>query len=532
MLGRMEEADVVVVGSGAAGLSAALAAGVGGARTVLLEASTRWGGATGVSGGQAWVPGHHHGPPEDPDDALAYLIAHTEGRDPELLRAFVIAAPRMAVFVERYSPVRWTPMTAPDSFPDGRSGRNIDVEPVATGELGPWEEIGWPPPYPPLLTNAEVERLGLMIGGELPFELLGQRAAAGQVALGAGLVVGLLHGCRAAGVELRRDRRVTGLLPRPGGGVGGVRTAEGDIAAARGVVLACGGFEHDARMLRDLVGGYEHPVSPPTARGDGLRLAAAAGAALARTTESWSWPVLVDPYATWPGSDVPRPALAITERMLPHAIWVNRAGRRFVDESAHNCALALAETDPATGAPRNLPAWVVVDASFRERYPLAGAAPDAPLSPRVRTADTLAGLAAAIGVDGAGLAETVARFNKDVADGVDGQFHRGETPYDRSGGDPTAAHPNLGAIERPPFHAVPLEAGLVGTKGGPRTDVHARVLDWDDQPIPGLHAAGNAMAAVIGPGTVSPGATIGSALTWGWIAGTHLAGDGEVVGDG
>jgi 3-oxosteroid 1-dehydrogenase len=215
----------------------------------------------------------------------------------------------------------------------------------------------------------------------------------------------------------------------------------------------------------------------------------------------------------------------IAERMLPHVIWVNRAGRRFVDESGHNCALALGEIDPATGSTRNQPAWAIADADYRERYPLAGAAPGEPLPHRVRTADTLAELAAGTGIDAAGLADTVAAFNAGAVEGRDPQFHRGETPYDRAGGDPTAAHPNLGPIERGPFHAVPIGAGLVGTKGGPGTDASARVLDWDGQPVPGLLAAGNAMAAVIGPGTVSPGATIGSALTWGWIAGCTAAAD-------
>jgi hypothetical protein len=165
----------------------------------------------------------------------------------------------------------------------------------------------------------------------------------------------------------------------------------------------------------------------------------------------------------------------------------------------------------------------VVDAGYRERYPLAGAAPGAALPSWVRTADTLAGLAELVGIDAEGLAATVARFNAAAARGEDPDFGRGSTPYDRLGGDLTAPHPNLGPLDRGPFHAVPVHAGLVGTKGGPRTDACARVLDWDGQPIPGLHAAGNAMAAVIGPGTVSPGATIGSALTWGWVAGTELA---------
>lgn len=532
----MENADVVVVGSGAAGLSAALAAAAGGARTVLLEGSARWGGTTAVSGGQAWVPGHHAD--DSAEDALTYLRAHTTGRDDTLLRAFVEAAPRMAEFVQRHSPIRFAPFDAPDSFdgPCARTDRNLEPEPVTVD--GSWEDLVWPPPYPPLLTNAEVQSLGLMSGGEFPHDLLRRRAAAGEVALGVGLVAGLLRGCRDAGVEMHRDSPVIGLLGRadglsgrpeglpgradgPLGRVAGVRTASGDIAA-RNVVLACGGFEHDPHLRRDLLGpGYDHPVSPPVGMGSALRLAASAGAALAHLDESWSWPVLVPPDARWPGLDVPRPQLVTAERWLPHAIWVNRSGRRFVDEASHNCALAFAETDPSTGTPRNLPAWAIVDAAYRERYPLAGVEPGAPPPPWIHTAETLTDLAAAAGIDPR-LTDTIAEYNTFAAKGADPEFGKGATGYDRHGGDPTAPHPNLGGIERPPFHAVPLNAGMVGTKGGPRTDANARVLAWDGSPIPGLYAAGNSMAAVIGPGTVSPGATIGSALTWGWLAGTHL----------
>jgi 3-oxosteroid 1-dehydrogenase len=217
--------------------------------------------------------------------------------------------------------------------------------------------------------------------------------------------------------------------------------------------------------------------------------------------------------------------LMIAERTLPHVIWVNSSGRRFVNEASHNCALSFTETDPSTNRPRNLPAFAIGDAQYRARYPLAGAAPDNLVPPSVVQADTLADLAAEVGIDLAGLEATVATFNHAAAQGRDPDFGRGEAAYDRALGDPTAAHPNLGVITEPPFFALPIRAGMVGTKGGPCTDTHGQVLDWGRIPIPGLFAAGNVADSVIGPGILSPGMTIGLALTWGRLAGTAAASD-------
>lgn len=138
-------------------------------------------------------------------------------------------------------------------------------------------------------------------------------------------------------------------------------------------------------------------------------------------------------------------------------------------------------------------------------------------------ADTLADLATKVGVDPAGLEATITSFNTAAAEGHDPEFGRGDGAYDRALGDPTAAHPNLGTIEEPPFFALPLRTGMVGTKGGPCTDTHGQVLSWDQDPIEGLFAAGNAADSVIGPGILSSGMTIGLALTWGHLAGSRAA---------
>ncbi|MBB6347798.1 FAD-dependent oxidoreductase [Nonomuraea muscovyensis] len=526
--------DIVVAGSGAAGLTAALAAAAGGASVVVLEAADRWGGTSGISGGAVWVPVNHRSAGDSADDALAYCARHAPGRDPELVRAFVEAAPRMARFVEEHSPITFTAMRYPDTFaetPGGRAaGRHLEVAPLKVGALGPWNELVWPMPYPSVLTNDEVFGGGVHGGGALPYELLQRRMAADEVTMGLGLVVGLLHGCRAAGVELVRGARVRELVQSSDGTVTGVVAEVGgerrEIAARRGVVLANGGFEADTGLSRRQLGSPAPvPLAPPVNDGDALRMALAAGAEPAHLGESWCWPAVQVPGETWelaPG--VPRPRMVVSERTMPHVLWVNQHGRRFVNEATHNCCLALAETDPSTHQPRNGPAWAVGDAQFRERYAVAGVAPGQPAPDWLITADSLAELAGLLGVDAKALEETAARFNAGAREGHDPDFGRGESVYDRYTGDPMAPHPTLGTVEVPPFFALPLHRGTIATKGGARTDGAARVLRWDDTPVPGCFAAGTAAAALFGPGAIANGMHLSFAMTWGWLAGTTAAG--------
>ena len=516
--------DVIVIGSGGAGLSAALAAAVGGVHVLVLEASSRWGGSTAVSAGEVWTPANHRmaelGVKDSIKDAQRYCHPHAIGRRPELVDAFVHAAPQMAKFVEANSPIDWHAMTSPDSFaerPGGRSSaRHLEVSPLAVGEIAPLEDDFWLSTHPSIFTNDEVFKLRLLLGGEIPAKLAQDRMNAGLICTGIGLVVGLMQGCRALGVEFERNVRARRLLREAGDDVNGVVVerdgVEDTIYANRGVVLATGGFEWDKALRETMLSSpVTHPVSPPLHYGDGLRMTTEVGGALAHTSESWCWPAheVTDQY--WPDSQTPQHSLILAERCLPHVIWVNQAGLRFVNESSHNCALALKSPD--------VPAWAVADRHFRSRYPLAGQAPGAELPAHVIEAPSLDALARATGIDEQGLKQTIKRFNGMVAGGRDDDFQRGETAYDRYYGDPTAVHPNLGSIEQGPFYAMPVHAGAVGTKGGALTDENARVLDEQDRPIGGLWAAGNAMASIIGPGTIAPGLTLGLALTWGYLAG-------------
>jgi 3-oxosteroid 1-dehydrogenase len=533
------EVDVVVVGSGAAGLSAALAAAVTGVDVLVLEASARWGGTTAISGGQVWVPDHQRGPDgsDSFEDALEYCVRHTVGRDVEPIEAFLQSVPRVVQALEKHSPLRFrVAPRIPDSLPKsegGRTGRHLEPEPIEVGELGPIGDLVWPPAFPMVFTNDEVARLDLIGGGVQPMELFEQRTAADLVCMGEALVIGLLRGCRSAGVQLERDHRVTRLL-QDETGVIGLETTPPDeahhigggttVRVRRGVVLACGGFESEPATVLRLQGEPATlPVPPPVNRGDALRLAGQVGAQIARTSEGWFLPVLDLPGETWPDGSR-RPRLVYAERGRPHLIWVNQRGSRFVNEASHNCALALAELDPGTLRLRNHPVWAIGDAQYRASSSIGTVEPGGPAPEWLLEADTLPELAARCELPAAALTETVERYNQLVAAGADTDFGRGSGAYDLGFGDPRAPHPNLGTIERPPFFAVRIHRGTVGSRGGPVTDARARTLGWDGLPIRGLYAAGNAAACVIGPGTLAPGLTLALALTWGWLAGTDAGG--------
>ena len=209
----------------------------------------------------------------------------------------------------------------------------------------------------------------------------------------------------------------------------------------------------------------------------------------------------------------------------PHTILVNRAGKRFVNEPSHNAPQAYHQKDAGGGFP-NIPAWSIFDSNFRAKYAedSLGIAPGEPDPPWICKEATLEGLANRIGADPRGLAETVERFNNFVSKQKDDDFQRGEFHYDWHFVPNTKGNPNLGAIEKPPFYAVRLYPGTVGTKGGPATDEYWRVLDRDDDPIEGLYAVGTCAAAIIGPITISSSSSVGLIMTQGFIAGRHAMG--------
>jgi 3-oxosteroid 1-dehydrogenase len=277
-------------------------------------------------------------------------------------------------------------------------------------------------------------------------------------------------------------------------------------------------------MAEHFPGPVEWTATPSTNTGDGQRMAAAAGAALGRMDQAL---VMGTTPAMYEGRLQGLPA---ADYFLPHSMIVNRHGRRFVNEKQMNIGLAFAEKDPETGTPAHLPAWRIYDGQFAAKYPHA--MPKKSVPGNRFSAETLAGLARLINVDPDGLVETARRFSAFARAGVDEDFGRGATVWDRNrGGDPRhAPNPTLGTIEQPPFYAMPFKASFLGTKGGACTNQKAEVLDPDGVPIAGLYAAGNAMANSFGSKGVGAGTTLGPCLVWGYIAGMNAAG-GEAVSD-
>lgn len=534
---NLHQVDVVVVGTGAAGLSAALAARVSGASVLVIDKSAVAGGTTAMSGGCIWIPGHHYMADLGVSDSREAVMEYIRAVSPDgwhnleepLWAAFVDRAPEMLKFVETHSPTRFKPNRDPDPYaeaPGGMEfGRNVSPRPIRIGILGPWRDRIRHRTVAIELSYDEIvdthfyanPKKGMMRF----FPRLLWRHLRGMRTRGNALTIGLLKGCLDKGVEVwlesaakrlvTEDGRVTGLeLERNG--------SPDTVEAAKGVILASGGFEWNAEMMAEhFPGPVEWTASPSTNTGDGQRMAEAVGAHLDRMDQAL---IMGTTPVTYEGRLQGQPA---ADYFLPHSMIVNRHGMRFVNEKQMNVGLAFAERDPDTGEPLHLPAWRIYDSQFADKYPHA--LPKASVPGNRFQADTLADLARQIDVDPDGLADTAQRFSDFARAGKDDEFGRGGTAWDRNrGGDPThEPSPTLGTIEKPPFYAMPFKASFLGTKGGARTNERAEVLRPDGTSIPGLYAAGNVMANAFGSKGVGAGTTLGPCLTWGYIAGLSAA---------
>lgn len=326
------------------------------------------------------------------------------------------------------------------------------------------------------------------------------------------------------GVEPQVSARVVELVEVDGAIVGVVVSAGGRderVRARRGVILASGGFEWDAGLVRAFLRGpMRGPVSPPLNTGDGLRMAMQQGAALGNMGEAWWVPVVQIPGDEFGGHQ--RSRSIRLERTRPRSIVVNRLGRRFMNEAGDYNSMGgpFHVLDPVHGYV-NDPGWLVFDHEHLVKYGSFGYHAGERLPDWMHASDSLQDLAVKIGVEPNGLLRTVEEWNAQAVAGADPQFGRGSSAYDGWWGDrsaPTTAGQTLGPLESAPFYAVRLTIGSMGTKGGPQTDEHGRVQRIDGGPLPGLYAAGNVMAGVTGKAYGGAGGTIGPGLTWGYIA--------------
>ncbi|NLU77955.1 FAD-dependent oxidoreductase [Micromonospora sp. HNM0581] len=521
--------DVVVVGSGGAGLLAACLAADAGRRVTVLESTDRLGGTTAVSGGMIWAPENPMlgalGLTDSGDAARRYLKRVTEGAVPDAdIDLFLDTVGPMVDYLLSHTPVRVAAIDRPDyhsdwpgALPGG--GRCLDVLPYATaGRPGLLDRIRVGPHFTAALTYDERQRSRWP--GTRDETEVARRERDGVVAVGAGLVAGLVAAADDRGVRFRTGTPARGLLS-DGNRITGVRTDAGDLPAALGVVLASGGFEWNTVLRRAFLREpASAPVSPPGNRGAGLVMAMAAGAALDAMSDAWWAPIVQDPGETYDGEPLTRHLVA--ERCLPGSILVDRTGRRFVNEAVNynDITRALHAFDPTLHRLRHSPAYLVFDDAFRRRYAVGGTPAGAPPPGWWRHGTSLAELAKNCGVDENGLVRTVAGFNTHARDGHDPEFGRGETEHDRYyGDDRQPGNPCLGPIEEPPYHAVEVRSGMIGTKGGVRTGPTGAVLRADGSAIPGLYACGNVAAGPMGPGYPGSGATLAAALTGGYRCG-------------
>jgi 4-oxocyclohexanecarboxylate 2-dehydrogenase len=518
--------DVLVVGSGAPGLAAALSAIERGASVVVLEKSTFFGGTTAMSGGMLWVPLNLHmeerGVEDNQDDALRYLRALTAGRtSEEVLEALVSCGPDAVAFLEQAGGVRFDSL---EDFPDYHSawpgarpgGRGLEPLPVRADLLGDLLPSLRPLGAAPATTRQLEEWRRRRTPIEVPD---------GMLTRGQALVAPLLRSLADRGAVLVTEARVTQLLARDDR-VAGVRMEDGTVVNCKaGVVLACGGFEWSQELAVGFLSGpVEISCSPPHNVGDGIAMASKIGAKLGNMQEAWWQPQVALPNDETDG--VPRGRSVTAERSAPGSIIVNRRGERFTNE-AHNyndVMKAFHSFDPQAYGPANLPAHLIFDQTHLERYGFKGHQAGQQVPAWLMSAPSLEELGRALTIDASGLVATVRRFNEHAKRGIDPDFGRGGTAYERYWGDLSAAAPNLAPLEQAPFYGIRVRSGTIGTKGGIVTGLHGEALDAFGSTIPGLYAAGNTSAHPMGPGYPGPGGTLGPAVTFAIRAGRHCVG--------
>ncbi|WP_296560360.1 FAD-dependent oxidoreductase [Pigmentiphaga sp.] len=557
--------DVLVIGSGAGGMTAALTARLLGLDVVIAEKDRWFGGTTALSGGWLWVPcspqARRAGIGDSIDDARLYLQHELGPRfDARLVDAFLEAGPRMVEFLEERTALRFfLGTTYPDYHPAQPgglpAGRSICAEPFDARALGDWMRVLRPP-------VSELTLFGLKVGSGPDFHhffnarrslrsalyVLRRIARHGRDVLLHGRDLLLMSGnalagrlgssVRGLGIPLLLESPALELIVEGGRVCGAWIEREGRrvrVDARRGVVCAAGGFSWDMPRRHAL---YPHHPEGATHlslvtrgnTGDGLRMAQQAGAALRHASSPGSWmpmsrvPRRDGSFATYPHS---------YERGKPGVIAVNREARRFANESNsyHDFVEALLAAR-AQGDERPPVAYFICDSAFVRRYGL-GIAKPFPLprshylrSGYLRRADSLPGLARLLALDEERLAHTVREFNEGARRGVDPLFGRGDNVYNRYHGDAALGLPNpcLAPIEQAPFYAVEVLPGDLGTFTGLATDEHARVLREDGQPIAGLYAAGCDMASLFGGVYPGAGTNLGPAMTFGYLCARHLAG--------
>ncbi len=545
--------DLLVVGSGT-GMAAALAAAERGLTVLIVEKSPYVGGSTARSGGALWLPASQVLEQAGTDDtmprATAYLESVVADSAPQKRSTEFLAHLRATVeMLRRTTPLRftWAPNYSdyhPEQPGGTAAGRTCECKPFDTSILGRYESRLRPgvmkASIPMPTTSADyrwmnlvarvpskglpliVKRLGQGVGGRL----VGKHYTAGGQALAAGMFAGVLR----AGIGVWTETALARLITDHTNVTGAVVEHDGreiTVTARRGVVLAAGGFDHSMDMRWKFQSeslGAHASLGAETNTGDAIRIGQDIGARTDLMDQAWWFPAV----APLPGA---APLVMLAERALPGSLIVDQTGTRFTNEAADYMSFGQAVLRRERSGNPVESMWIVFDQQYRNSYVFA-----ADVFPRMRLpqtwydagiahrSDDLAELPRMMGVPDEQFVTTVSRFNEMSRAGVDSEFHRGRSAYDRYYGDPTVTrNPNLRPLDKGPFYAVRMTLSDLGTCGGLRADERARVLREDGSVIGGLYAIGNSAANAFGTTYPGAGATIAQGLVYGYIAALDAA---------
>ncbi|MDG3015189.1 3-oxosteroid 1-dehydrogenase [Speluncibacter jeojiensis] len=543
-----QEYDIVVVGSGGAGMTAALTAAHHGLSAVIVEKAAHYGGSTARSGGGVWIPNNEvlerDGVTDTAEAARTYL--HSIIGDvvaPEKIDTYLERGPEMLSFVLANSALelQWVPGYS-DYYPEAPGGRpgGRSVEPkIFDGNRLGEDRKNLEPDYAKapknfVITQADYKWLNLLMRnrrGPMRAMKVGMRFLAAKatgkdlLVRGQALIAGLRLGLRDAGVPVLLNTPLTDLYTEDGA-VKGVKVivdgTEQIIRARKGVILGSGGFEHNDEMRKKYQRapiGTEWTVGAKANTGDGIIAGQKLGAAVDFMDDAWWGPSMPLTGGPW---------FALSERTLPGCMMVNTSGKRFGNEAAPYVeavhTMYGGEYGQGEGPGENIPTWMILDQRYRNRYTFAGITPRTPFPGRwlkagiVVKAGTIAELAEKTGLPVDALTAEIERFNSFARNGKDEDFGRGDSSYDHYYGDPRLKNPSLAEISKAPFYAIKMVPGDLGTKGGIVTDVDGRALREDGSIIEGLYAAGNCSSPVMGHTYAGPGATIGPAMTFAYLA--------------
>jgi succinate dehydrogenase/fumarate reductase flavoprotein subunit len=559
---REMSCDVLVVGSGAGGLSTAITARKSGLDVIIIEKERYFGGATAFSGSVLWIPGNRHardaGVPDNREAARTYLKNETGNHfDDTAIDAFLDVGPRMLDFFERETEAKFVLSAYPDYHPDVEGGvsrgRSVTAMPYDTRALGKEIRRLRPPletiTFIGMMFNSSNDELkhffrvtssftsaiyvAKRLAGHLCDLAIYRRGV--KVTSGNALVARLVRTVFDLKIPLL-TKTVAKRLTSENGTITGaaVSDEQGEyfVTARRAVVLACGGFPHDkariARAYPHLMRGGQHlSPTPESNTGDGVRMAEEVGGTCdIRFSNAAAWmPVSRVPLGNRTGV-FPH----LVDRYKPGVIAVNRKGRRFANEADSYHDVGAAMIADSVEAMETV-AWLICDHATIRKYGLGYAKPaPVPIGAFVRNGylergATLRDLAAAAGIDADGLETTVREYNVDAAQGIDKQFKRGQSAFNRHLGDADhKPNPNVAPIGAGPYYALEIIMGDLGTFDGLTADVVGKVLRNDGTAIRGLYAVGNDRASIMGGNYPGAGITLGPIMTFGYITGRHLAG--------